>query len=55
MNDKITVARPTMSDWKRELKKEEKRKERDEFRWKIKGRVEDISMNFTTIVEDEGS
>ena len=28
---------------------------RDEFRWKIKGRVEDISMNFTTIVEDDGT
>ncbi len=28
---------------------------RDEFRWKIAGRVEDISMNFTTIVEDDGT
>ena len=28
---------------------------RDEFRWKIAGRVDDISMNFTTIVEDDGT
>ncbi|MDA8055034.1 MAG: mechanosensitive ion channel family protein [Thermoplasmatales archaeon] len=28
---------------------------RDEFRWKITGRVDDISMNFTTIVEDDGT
>jgi small-conductance mechanosensitive channel len=28
---------------------------RDEFRWKIAGTVEDISMNFTTIVENDGT
>ncbi len=28
---------------------------RDEFRWKIVGRVDDISMNFTTIIEDDGT
>lgn len=27
----------------------------DAFRWKIYGRVEDISMNFTTIMEDDGT
>lgn len=28
---------------------------RDEFRWKISGVVDDISMNFTTILEDDGT
>jgi small-conductance mechanosensitive channel len=28
---------------------------RDEFRWKIAGIVEDISMNFTTIIEEGGT
>ncbi len=28
---------------------------RDEFRWKISGKVDDISMNFTTIIEDDGT
>ncbi|MEM0134148.1 MAG: mechanosensitive ion channel family protein [Thermoplasmatales archaeon] len=28
---------------------------KDEFRWKISGIVDDISMNFTTIVESDGS
>ncbi|MEM2058072.1 MAG: mechanosensitive ion channel family protein [Thermoproteota archaeon] len=27
---------------------------RDEFRWKISGKVEDISMNFTTVIEENG-
>ncbi len=28
---------------------------RDEFRWKIAGHVEDISMNYTTIIEEDGT
>ncbi|MGC8562865.1 MAG: mechanosensitive ion channel family protein, partial [Thermoplasmata archaeon] len=28
---------------------------RDEFRWKMSGTVDDISMNFTTILEDDGT
>ncbi|MEM0127571.1 MAG: mechanosensitive ion channel family protein [Thermoplasmatales archaeon] len=27
---------------------------RDEFRWKISGKVEDISLNFTTVIEEDG-
>jgi small-conductance mechanosensitive channel len=28
---------------------------RDEFRWRISGKVDDISMNYTTIIEDDGT